>query len=380
MLLKLCLILLALQFTNAFSEDIFKITPYTLKHTNGHLLLNFQLNSDQNLVIEDGNKFLNPIIYKKNEHYKVELNQTDCGLTKELRMKDAVSNKVVYTKSFAQMPCSSNKKDGELVFGFISDTQQYVNRHEEIARIIAHHHSIEPMQFLINGGDIVQNGDRENEWVDYFQGGKSYIMDIPQIAAIGNHDYRGNGGEMLPKYFRKYLRWEGASLDGNLYFEMPGMRLIILNSNFSHLDSKVEKSIWTFLEEKMAKAKADGVPLIVATHFPVFSSSLNRFTSLSVIKLRTTLVPLLEKYGVHLVLSGHTHMFERSYKDGINYLVAGPAGGRPNSPSYTNPYVKVFDQYSLTFTKLKLKTYQKILLVETYNQDNIIIDQLSIKL
>ena len=62
---------------------------------------------------------------------------------------------------------------------------------------------------------------------------------------------------------------------------------------------------------------------------------------------------ILEKYKVPLVLSGHTHMYERSYKNGVHYIVAGPAGGRPASLIVKNRYMKFLDKDSLTFTKIK---------------------------
>lgn len=136
--------------------------------------------------------------------------------------------------------------------------------------------------------------------------------------------------------------------------------------------------MWKWLEEKMQAAKKSNSPLILATHFPVYSSSLNRFTSVAVKKLRSVLVPLVEKYGVKLVLSGHTHMFERSYKKGVNYLVAGPAGGRANKPTLTNKYRQVFDANALTFTKIKYNN--KTFKLETFNRDNVLIDQLFMNL
>ena len=87
---------------------------------------------------------------------------------------------------------------------------------------------------------------------------------------------------------------------------------------------------------------------------------------------------MAEKYGVKLILSGHTHMFERSYKDGVNYLVAGPAGGRANKPTFKNPYKQNFDSDSLTFTKIRYSN--RTFKLETYNQDNVLIDQLFVNL
>lgn len=376
------LVLSSMLFTSSlslsFADENFRVSPYTLKHTDGHLLLNFQTNQDKNLIIDDNGETKLAFNYNKNEHYKLRLNVVPCGSVKEIRILEASSKDVIYQNTQPPAPCHSTLSEDQFVFGFISDTQQYRERHEEIAKIIAHHHALSPLQFLINSGDVVQNGDTEQEWIDYFLGGRSYLQDIPQIAAIGNHDYRGSKGALVPKFFQQFMRWSGSDIYGNLFFDFPEAQLLILNSNFSKLNSNQERIIWQWVEEKMQTAQKSKKPLVIATHFPVFSSSLNRFTSLSVIKMRIKLVPLVEKYKVPLVLSGHTHMYERSYKDGINYLVAGPAGGRANKPSYTNEFMKFFDKDSLTFTKIKLA--KKIFTIETYNQENRMIDSLIINL
>lgn len=363
---------------NAGASDLFRVAPYALKHTNGHLILNFQLNMDKKLIIEDGAKIARSFEYKKEQHYQTELGNEECGVPKDLRIRDAGTNEVVFSKIFEGLNCTEGTRAPDFSFGFISDTQQYRERHEAIAKVISYHQSIEPLQFLINGGDVVQNGQKEEEWIEYFAGGRSYLMDIPQIAAIGNHDYRGNKGDELPNFFKKYMRWNGTMENGNLFFDLPGFQLVIWNSNTSDLSSEQEKSMWTWLELKMKEAQKINKPLIVATHFPVYSSSLNRFTSFAVMKLRRKMEPLAQAYGVKLILSGHTHMYERSFKDGINYIVAGPAGGRVNKPTYTNPYRQKFDANALTFTKIKYSN--RTLKVETFNQDNVLIDQLFMSL
>src|SRR5690606_413668 len=53
--------------------------------------------------------------------------------------------------------------------------------------------------------------------------------------------------------------------------------------------------------------------------------------------IRTHWVPVFEELGVDLVLVGHEHLFERIIRNGVTYLVAGPAAGkfsprRPNAP------------------------------------------------
>ena len=45
--------------------------------------------------------------------------------------------------------------------------------------------------FSINTGDMTQNGNRSNEWIDYFTAGKSMFEGHAQMACIGNNDLCG---------------------------------------------------------------------------------------------------------------------------------------------------------------------------------------------
>lgn len=60
----------------------------------------------------------------------------------------------------------------------------------------------ESPNFLINTGDMTQNGNRINEWFDYFNA-KGEITDLEDMATIGNNDlcseqtyFLGNGGDL----------------------------------------------------------------------------------------------------------------------------------------------------------------------------------------
>lgn len=383
-LIFLLFVLISVHIADTNARELFKISPYLLLHSNQHLLLNFQLNDDQELIIEDETKTYSSQTFYKNQQYQIELSKANCGSDKEIRiyrkLKNANGEKgdILFNKRFPVVECKKSNTDEEFVFGFISDTQEYEDRHNEVARIIAHHHSLSPLQFIVNGGDVVQNGDEEDEWFKYFQGGKAYLMDIPQIAAIGNHDYRGFARITLPPLFKKYMRWENADPYGNIAYEFNNFSLLVFNSNFQISIGAAEKVLWEWIERHIVEAKKKNKPVIIATHFPAYSSSLNRYTAEGVAKIRRTLVPMLEKYKVPLLLSGHTHMYERSFKDNVHYVVAGPAGGRPNSPSDKNPYKVFGDSKALTFTKLIVS--KKQISIETFNEANLLIDQLTIPL
>lgn len=384
-------LLLALCFggiSELYAQDIFKIRPYMLLHTNQQLILNFQLNQDENLKIEDGQRNFAPQIFKKNQQYQIELSKAKCGEDKEIRILRPASSRessgeLIFEKRIEKRVCTTNdmskqKNSDEFIFGFISDTQEFEDRHNEVARVIAHHHSLAPLEFIVNGGDVVQTGDDENEWFKYFTGGKAYLMDIPQIAAIGNHDYRGHYQLEMPPLFKKYMRWQNADAFGNLFYEFENFNLIVFNSNFQLAFGSKERVLLEWIERKIVESKRNNKTVIMATHFPAYSSSLNKYTTESVIKIQQYLVPVIEKHKVPLLLSGHTHMFERSMKNNVHYLVAGPAGGRPNSPSDKNPYKVAFDEKALTFTKVSV-TKSRIELT-TYNEANIVIDRVEIPL
>jgi len=370
--------------SNIFADEtIFKVPPYMLYHTDGKIILNFQLNTNKKITLIENNQiFFNQSTsdYLKNTQYQVNLKMVGCGEAQTIQMISSTDQEVLFEKNLLPKKCftSIHDSDQKFVFGFISDTQEFLDRHTEVARVINYHQERDPMHFMINGGDVVQTGDDESEWAKYFLGAQSYLKDIPQIAAVGNHDYRGSKGFKTPALFQKYMRWPEAESYGNLFYDFPKLQLVILNSNFYYMKDSEERYVWNWLKEKFKNAHELKKPIIVATHFPVYSSSLNKITSLAVIKMKLGLEPLMKKYKVPLLLSGHTHMYERSEKDGITYLVSGPAGGKPNSPSADNPYRVAFDQYALTFTKL-IATEKK-LLIETYNQDNQLIDTATIEL
>jgi 3',5'-cyclic AMP phosphodiesterase CpdA len=88
-------------------------------------------------------------------------------------------------------------------------------------------------------------------------------------------------------------------------------------------------------------------------HHSPFSSNLEHIREIPT-RLRKDLVPMLEKYKVKLMLSGHLHMYERSEKDGITYMIAGPSGGINNVISYKNPFSVFIRQFTTTFSVLKV--------------------------
>jgi predicted phosphodiesterase len=112
---------------------------------------------------------------------------------------------------------------------------------------------------------------------------------------------------------------------------------MVLNSNFEDDKTLVEPEL-AWLQNELSRPAQWKV---VMFHHSPYSKGF--FDGPAAIRkehiiLRDRFVPLFETYGVDLVLTGHTHIFERSVKNGIQYLVAGPAGGKMGVYGASNPY------------------------------------------
>jgi predicted phosphodiesterase len=382
--------LLALLSTSVLANtphlSNFKLLPYSLVKENGKIEVKFELEKGSELLLsrrpapgKNGQRASIQKFYPAGELQSFEIPAPNCGDEELLDFISSNEKNPSYSLRLAATNCDSFETEKPFIFGFISDTQQYDERHKSIAHVIEAHQKKTPLQFIVNTGDIVQNGDDLKEWYQVLSTGNSYLKNAPLIAAIGNHDYRGEDAKNeLPVYFKKFLRWEEQKGIGNLAIRFPELKLIVFNSNTHRLDSKNERAQWEWIEQQLRQAQSEKVPVILATHYPFYSSSINRFFQMQVVKLRSKLVPLIEKYGVKLVLSGHTHMYERSYKEGTHYLVAGPAGGRTNAPTWNNPYLRYLNYKTLTFTKISVLKGRAM--IETFDQNDHILDTIDISL
>lgn len=90
------------------------------------------------------------------------------------------------------------------------------------------------------------------------------------------------------------------------------------------------------------------------------------------------MIPLVEKYGVKIVFSGHTHIYERSFKNNIHYIIGGPSGGKFIRSTYNKnifkkfmlPNTPTFTLVSVMKSHVSLKTYdEKGKLIDTLRVD-----------
>jgi 3',5'-cyclic AMP phosphodiesterase CpdA len=168
---------------------------------------------------------------------------------------------------------------------------------------------------------------------------------------IGNHDARFVGEFPYLDIFSLPRNGEAGGVPSgveNYYsFDYGNIHFVCLDSEVS--DRSPGGAMLTWLEADLSANSKDW--LIAFWHTPPYSkgshNSDNPFDSGGrLIDMREYVVPILEQYGVDLVLCGHSHSYERSYLiDGhYDYSWTFEAGMMKNSgsgrPDETGPYLK----------------------------------------
>jgi len=354
LLFTLSLIYSPLTYSNS---ELFTISPYTVRADNGDIYLKFQTKKTAKVNI---------VAYRDNDENNTSLNEEKLAHRKKVMSfrlgKQNCDDTLGYKISFLsrrksiqvidrQLPKFECKIEDKFTFGFISDTQQGTKKHQKVTNIIEKRLKEIKVNFLLHTGDVVHKGADNKEWLTYFGVAQRYLKGLPIVAAVGNHAYQGkkeNG--IVPDLFKKYMRWKGSEKVGYQTALFPHFQLVIINSNFDKIGEHVEQQK-KWLEDTLREAQREGRPVIVGMHHPPFASSMMTITK-EMVTLRKQYVPLFEKYGVKLVLNGHTHMYERSFQNGVHYVIAGPAGGTRAMPLGTNPN-RVFAKFlAMTFSTI----------------------------
>lgn len=186
--------------------------------------------------------------------------------------------------------------------------------------------------FLLHAGDAVQNYPSLRQWQTDFAAPLTMhglCQRMPMIYAHGNHDY-DSVGEYI--YTRHQDHDNAAQQQQSPWFSFSmangAIRFIILDSNLDW-DSQDQWLRQEIESDSFQQAQFR----IVVVHVPPF---LEYWDPEAWFQLRQSewgafikdrYVPLFEKGGVNLVISGHQHNYERGERHGIHYAIIGGAGG-----------------------------------------------------
>lgn len=196
----------------------------------------------------------------------------------------------------------------------------------------------QPASFLVNTGDLVENGGKDVQWQGFMSSLEELVGDMPFYAVVGNHDLDADGP---PDNFIRYVG-PLASENANLTYRIQdwaGVRLIYLDrfwagtidtdcyirtGGFEFCFDKPQM-VWLTAQLEAARTDPKVRDVLVVVHEGPYSSEPDRNGSAEMRLLMNDFA----RSKVRAVLSGHDHYYEHGIAgNGLHYVVTG-GGGAP---------------------------------------------------
>ena len=187
--------------------------------------------------------------------------------------------------------------------------------------------------FVIHAGDLINRHDSDNEWGEWFAAGGFLYAQTPQMPTPGNHEY-GRGPVLNPQWRRQYTLPETGPASVEKLKETAwtvdyqGLRLISVDAPLFHGDEAMRAEMVRWLDGLLANNPNRWTALFL--HFPLFSIDPDRDNA----RVRDALKPLIDKYGVDLVLQAHDHGYARGAIGTGPMLNAGPERPSDHGSTY----------------------------------------------
>lgn len=231
--------------------------------------------------------------------HTVTLGGLEPGATYRYRVGSKERNAWSDYRSFTTAPVDPDS----FSFVYFGDTQAHPDRFAKMLLEVEQRHP--ETAFYMIGGDLVEAGYLRNLWDDLLAYTDTVFSVKPIVPAMGNHDLNGKvGSGTFSTYFNlPFTEIVGGSSELNYSFQYGKAFFIVINAR-RDLD---KQAAW--LEAELQKAEAAGSQFkVVMCHFPAYNPKQGRKNT----KAQEYWVPLFDKYGVDLMLSGHDHSYLRS--------------------------------------------------------------------
>jgi len=192
---------------------------------------------------------------------------------------------------------------------FFSDTQadpetgDYSSFGELLALALTHQ---EAPDLVIFGGDTVNDGGDADEWREFWEAAMPLTC-LTTAAVPGNHD----NNTLLARQFDYPIKEPASQGEGFFYSISQGpVHFIMLDSNT--MGAANDRDI-AWLRDDLGSTEArQAVWRVAVIHHPMWLISDNPKDAARAETMREFFLPLLEEYGVDLILCGHQHVYARS--------------------------------------------------------------------
>jgi UDP-2,3-diacylglucosamine pyrophosphatase LpxH len=229
-----------------------------------------------------------------------------------------------------ELPWFSQFDEGGITISISSDSHIGAGTNSpEATKRILEAASSPPHDLFFHLGDIVEMGNKDHEYASYLEAASEYLKTIASVHLMGNHDGWFSGTRYFQKFFEPYTP---QSSDTPLYHRWDlgeEIHIIALNLEWGTETYTERQRRW--LEQTLSRIPEDHLIIMLSHGF--FYASSTEYEGLPWYdnqEMISTFEDLFRTSGVDLVFSGHDHQMEHISADGIDYVIIGALGGKPD--------------------------------------------------
>lgn len=205
-------------------------------------------------------------------------------------------------------PLALPNSPGSLKFAVIGDNGTGDTAQYDVAGQMTDRLRRFPFDLVLMAGDNFYGAQQPADLVNKFERPYKPLLDAGVIfrAALGNHDEVAT------------IHYPPLNMHGQRYysFARQGVRFLVLDTNV--LDGPQLQWADAALEQAREQWR------VAVFHHPIYGNAGRHGAN---VDIRVLLEPLLVRHGVHVVFSGHDHVYERlKPQRGIHYFVVGSSG------------------------------------------------------
>lgn len=177
------------------------------------------------------------------------------------------------------------------------------------------------LDMYLHVGDMAYGSGKDPEFQSkFFEIYQPTLRNTVCWPAMGNHEgYTSKGKTGVGPYYDAYVSPTQGEAGGvpsgtEAYYSYNYGRVHFIVLNSHDLDRRPAAAMAQWLKEDLAKTPTDKTDWLVAFwhHPPYTMGSHNSDKEKQLIEMREHILPILESSGVDLVLTGHSHIYERS--------------------------------------------------------------------
>ena len=336
------------SFGNAASDRLFAFTAAKGFIGNNDMELKYREKGSSEWIRVTATRTEEKTIVPDEDYFKVEITGLKADTAYEYQIGKKGSTAQNHWSEVFTFTTAKETVD-EFSFIAIGDTQGYQWDHFKYAKLALDEafKKVSDPAFILHTGDVVDSGYQASQWNRYFRTLGSYGTNVANFVAIGNHDTRTAkdvlNNDVENNFFSFYFNHPSTDSDalvmdpaiyeklsasgkvqvdnfdetiysynyGNAHFIVLNTGTYVNTGNETYPDDKHIIEAQRAWLEKDLEANKDSAWTIIVCHEAMYHKNGNK-------QDRKYLTDIVEKYGVDLVIEGHSHLYTRSYpmKDG----------------------------------------------------------------